>query len=350
MQPLPRPLELVFRTFSSTSIEHKRSVADEFAGDGVLAVIGARDFTYGSVRLAETHHIPVIDVNAVPRTIFERTDPWLFTIRAAQDLVYLAYVGWAQQQGLLDGRRIGVFSDRYTATSTRAVLDRLAALGHRPAVHVESDGVGVGSAHDLEAARHFHDAGVDVVLPFVSGSSLARLLRALAELEHHAVVVDLETGEHATDVSGSVMPAALYEGTQALVMSRVGEVAAGRPLDATAERAVVAVESATGRAIARSGRDSSGELSNILLVADLVAVLCTALRKRRRGHRTRVARRRDRTDRLDAERQRWPPHVPARRALGMPGSTSDRMAGRAVARRVRLPADRHLDDVTASAD
>lgn len=271
------PLELVFRTFSSTSIEHKRSVADEFAADGVLAVIGARDFTYGSVRLAETHHVPVIDVNAVPRTIFERTDPWLFTIRAAQDLVYLAYVGWAHQVGLLDGRRIGVFSDRYTATSMRAALDRLAALGHRPAVHVESDGVGVGSAHDLAAARRFHDAGVDLVLPFVSGSSLARLLRALAELEHHAVVVDLETGEHATDVSGSVMPAALYEGTQALVMSRVGEVAAGQPLDAIAERAVVAVESATGRAIARSGRDSSGELSNILLVADLVAVLCTAL-------------------------------------------------------------------------
>jgi hypothetical protein len=273
------PIEPVFRTFSSTSIDHKRSVADEFAGEGVLAVIGARDFTYGSVRLAETHHIPVIDVNAVPRTIFRRTDPWLFTIRAAQDLVYLAYVGWAHQEGLLDGRRLGVFSDCYTATSTRAVLDRLAVLGHRPAVHVESDGVGVGSAHDLEAARRFHEAGVDVVLPFVSGSSLARLLRALAELEHHAAVVDLETGEHATDVSGSVMPAALYEGTQALVMSRVGEVAAGQPLDAAAERAVVAVESATGRSIARSGRDSSGELSNILLVADLVAVLCTALCK-----------------------------------------------------------------------
>jgi hypothetical protein len=116
------------------------------------------------------------------------------------------------------------------------------------------------------------------VLPFVSGSSLARLLRALAELGHQVVVVDLETGEHATDVSGSVMPQALYEGTHALVMSRVGEVAAGRPFDATAERAVAAVESKTDRTIARSGRETSGELSNILLAADLVAVLCSALR------------------------------------------------------------------------
>jgi hypothetical protein len=275
--PVP-PLDLRFRTFRSTSIEHKRSVADEFAADGVVAVIGARDFTYGSVRLAEMHRVPVIDVNAVPRTIFERTDPWLFTIRAAQDLVYLAYVGWAHGEGLLRGRRIGIFSDRYTATSTRGAIDRLTALGYAPAVHVESDGVGVGSAHDVDAAQRFQEAGVDVVLPFVSGSSLARLLRTLAKLDHHPAVVELETGEHATDVSGSVMPPALYEGTPALVMSRVGEVAAGRPLDAIAEGAVTAVESATGRTIARSGRMSSGELSNILLVADLVAVLCRALR------------------------------------------------------------------------
>lgn len=276
--PLPRPLELVFRRFSSTSIEHKREVADRFATDDVLAVIGARDFTYGSVRLAETHRIPVIDVNAVPRTVFARTDPYLFTVRAAQDLVYLAYVGWAHRRGLLAGRRIGVFSDRYTATSTSGALAKLAELGYEAVVHVESDGVGVGSDHDLEAARRFKEENIEVVMPFVSGSSLARLLRALAELDHHATVVDLETGEHATDVSGSVMPP-LYEGTQALVMSRVGEVAAGQSFDPVADRAVATVESAAGRTIARWGRDSSGELSNVLLVADLVGIVCTALRE-----------------------------------------------------------------------
>ena len=203
---LPRPIDLVFRKFSSTSIEHKREVADRFATDDVVAVIGARDFTFGSVRLAETHRIPVIDVNAVPRTIFARTDPYLFTIRAAQDLVYLAYVGWAHRRGILAGRRIGIFSDRYTATSTGHAVARLAELGYRPTVHIESDGVGVGSDHDVEAARRFRDSDVDLVMPFVSGSSMARLLRALADLGHRPTVVDLETGEHATDVSGSVMP------------------------------------------------------------------------------------------------------------------------------------------------
>ncbi len=107
------------------------------------------------------------------------------------------------------------------------------------------------------------------------------MLRAADAIGDPPRVVDLETGEHATDVSGSVMPPELYEGTPAIVMSRIGELAAGRPFDSGAERAVVAVERATGRSIARTGRESSGELSNILLVADLVAVLCSGLQARR---------------------------------------------------------------------
>jgi ABC-type branched-subunit amino acid transport system substrate-binding protein len=202
----------------------------------------------------------------------------MFTIRAAQDLVYLTYVDWAHSSGLLDGRRIGVFSDRYTATSSSIAIDRLTALGHAPVAHVPSDGVGVGSDHDVAAAERFRDAGVDVIVPFVSGSSMARMLRAADATGYRPRVVDLETGEHATDVSGSVMPAEIYEGTPALVMSRIGEVAAGRPLEPVAEQAVAAVERATGRTFARAGRATSGELSNILLVADLVAILCAALR------------------------------------------------------------------------
>ena len=102
----------------------------------------------------------------------------MFTIRSAQDLVYLTYVDWAHRSGLLDGRRIGVFSDRYTATSAAIAIDRLTELGHAPLAHVRSDGVGVGSEHGVEAAEHFRGAGVDVVVPFVSGSSMARMLPA----------------------------------------------------------------------------------------------------------------------------------------------------------------------------
>lgn len=274
-----RQVELYFRTFSSTEIEHKRAVADEFAAAEVLAVLGARDFTYGAVRLAETHGVPVIDVNAVPRTVFARTDPWMFTIRCAQDIVYLTYVEWAHRTGRLEGRRIGVFSDRYTATSAGVAMQRLTELGHRVAVHVSSDGVGVGSDHDQEVVRRFADGGVDLMMPFVSGSSLARALSSAADQNYHPVVLDLETGEHVTDVAGSVMPSSIYDGTRALAMSRVGEVAAGRALDPRARGALECVESATGVTLTPVGRACSGAVSNVLMVADLVEVLFLGLRR-----------------------------------------------------------------------
>lgn len=277
---LPPRLELglVFREFSSTSIEHKREVADEFAADDVLAVIGARDFTYGSVRLAEQHGVPVIDVNAVNRSILARTDPWLFTVRAAQDLVYLTYVEWAHRTRRLTGRRIGVFSDRYTAYSTGVALDRLRSLGYDVADHVTSDGVGVGSDHDREAAERFAAAGVDLVMPFVSGSSLARVLHWLDHLGRRPTILELETGEHVTDVSGSVMPEALYEGASAIAMSRVGEVAAGLQLAPAAAAALDRYEATTGTRLEPTGRESSGALSNLLMVTDVVAVLLAGLR------------------------------------------------------------------------
>lgn len=269
---------LVVREFSSIDVDDKRSVADAFADDGVVAVLGARDFTYGAVRVAETHRIPTIDVNAVPRTVFGRTDPWLFTIRGAQDLVYLAYARWAHDTGRLDGRRIGVFSDRYTATSTAGVVEALVLRGHRVAVHVDSDGVGVGSESDSFAAQAFAEGDVDLVMPFVSGSSLAAMLAAAERIGFAPTILDLETGEHATDVSGSAMPPAIYEGTSALVMTRVGELAAGIPLDPRADEAISAVEAASGVALDRTGRATSGVVSNILLVRDLTHLALEAMR------------------------------------------------------------------------
>ena len=276
-------IEFSFRTFDSTGTDDKRAVADQFADDDVLAVIGARDFTYGAVQLAEEHRIPVIDVNAVPRVLHDRTAPWLFTLRTAQDVIYTTFVRWAHRNGHLDGRRIGIFSDRFTRTSTDAAIAELTALGHAVTTHVQSDGAGVGSDHDLEAAQRFSADGVDTILPFVSGSSLVRMLGNAANMGFRPRILDLETGEHATDVTASLMPPDIYDGTHALVMNRVGEIAAGRPFDPLAEQSVADFERFTGRTVERTGRATSGELSNLLIARDLAALMLAGIRNA--GHR-----------------------------------------------------------------
>ncbi|HMG41354.1 MAG TPA: hypothetical protein VK611_08490 [Acidimicrobiales bacterium] len=271
-------VELVFRTFDAVDPDQKRAVARAFAADGVAAVLGARDFTYGAVALAERLGVPVLDVNAVPTPVHARCAPLLFTIRTAQDVLYRAFIRWAAARGAFDGSpRIGVFSDRYTETSTNAALAELERLGHHDVVRVRSDGLGYGSDDDVDAATRFRDEGVTVLLPFVSGSSLVELLGTSSALGHRPTVVDLETGEHATDVTASLMPPAIYDGTVALALNRVGESAAGRALTPRTEQALADHEAATGRRLDTSGRASSGELSNVLLTSDLVDLLLAAL-------------------------------------------------------------------------
>lgn len=278
--PHAADVELVVRRFDAVEPDHKRAVAAAFADDGVAAVVGARDFTYGAVALAERFGVPVIDVNAVPTPIHARCAPALFTIRAAQDVLYRSFIRWAYGRGTFDvGVRLGIFSDRYTETSTLAALDELTKVGCAGdrIVHLRSDGLGYGSEDDVSAAEAFRAAGVDVLLPFVSGSSLVELLRACAELGYRPTVADLETGEHTTDITASMMPPDLYDGTVALALNRVGEAAAGMALAPPTERALDDYETATGHRPALSGRASSGELSNLLLVADLVDLLLTAI-------------------------------------------------------------------------
>jgi hypothetical protein len=224
------------------------------------------------VALAERPQVPVIDVNALPTGGIDRCAPYLFTLRCAQDVLYRTFARWAHREQLL-GSRIGMFTDRYTRSSAEVARATLATLGHGILVHVDSDGLGYGSDQDEVAVERFRAADVDTVLPFVSGSSLVELLRAADACGYAPRVVDLETGEHTADVTGSLMPAALYDGTRALATNRVGEAVTNGRLDPVPEAAVAAYERASGTSIPRWGRTTSGALSNILLTADLVSLL-----------------------------------------------------------------------------
>lgn len=278
LAPVAEELALVPRGFSVIDTDEKRAAADAFASDGVVAVIGARDFTYGAVRLAESHGIPVIDVNAVPSSVLERTAPWMFTLRAAQDVLYRSFVGWAHRRGLFDGRAIGVFSDRFTSESAAQAVAALTSLGHAVATSVDSDGAGVGSDRDRHAAERFQADGVDVVIPFVSGSSLIDFLEACVEIGYRPRIVDLETGEHTTDITAHLLPSALYDGTRALAMSRVGEIPAGREMASESRQALEDYAMYTGRRLDPVAAATSGEVSNLLLVSDLVRLLLHGMR------------------------------------------------------------------------
>jgi len=74
------------------------------------------------------------------------------------------------------------------------------------------------------------------------------------------------------------LPPELYDGTLALTMSRVGDLAAGRPLSAETGAALEAYERWSGRPAATVATMTSGEWSNVLITSDLVTLLVEGLR------------------------------------------------------------------------
>jgi hypothetical protein len=274
-----RDLRLVFASYRSNQEGEKVAVARRFVEEeGVFAVLGGRDFTEGARSLAASG-VPVVDVNAVPAAILDNAAPWLFTLRAAQDILYQSFVGWAERGGHFTGRAIGVFCDRLTRQSSAAAVAELRRLGHDVRTVIDSEGTGAGSEQDESAPVRFAADGVDLVLGFVGGSSWINTLRTSAAIGYRPHLVDLETGEHTNDVTARYFPPELYDGTLAMTMSRVGDAAAGRPLASATERALATYEAWSGRTLARTAPVTSGELSNVLISSDLVTVLVEGLRR-----------------------------------------------------------------------
>jgi hypothetical protein len=267
-----------FASYASNDVDGKVEAARELAASGPVAILGGRDFSDGARWIAANTSIPVIDVNALPNASLTAAGPALFTLRTAQDVLYRAAARWADTNGWLAGRRIGVFSDRLTEQSAEAAGEELRRLGHEVAVWIRSDGTGVGSDADESAVPTFADAGVDVVFPFVGGSSWIATLRHAADAGYRPHIVELETGEHTNDVAARRFPAELYDGTVAMTMSRSGEVAGGFPLGTETQRCLDAFERATGRRLDPAGPAVSGELSNALLGWDLTLLLVEGLR------------------------------------------------------------------------
>ncbi len=273
-----RDVHLAFRSYRTNQPGEKWAAARALVDDGALAVLGGRDFTEGACWLADAG-VPVIDVNAVPATTLARAAPWMFTLRPAQDRWYRAFVAWADREGHLAGRAIGVFCDRLTRQAGAAAVDDLRVRGHDVRMVLDSEGVGVGSEHDEDAPARFEAAGVDLVLGFVGGSSWINTLRACAARGYRPALVDLETGEHTNDVTARFHPPDVYDGTVALTFSRVGDVAAGWPLAPTTEAAIADYERFTGSTVAREAPVRSGEWSNLLITADVVTLLVAGLER-----------------------------------------------------------------------
>lgn len=269
-------IELVFRKYSIINTSDKLGVCTGFAqDDDVFAVVSGRDFTVGAECLASRFDIPTIDLMGASPSVYDRA-PRLFTIRPSEAEVLRAYVQWADGEGLFDGATVGIFWDTRSEEAVDAFKEAMAAAGHSIAVEVASDGEGIGSPQDQISVERFLAAGVDTAVLLVGTSSVSNFMHFAESQNYRPAYRSMEWASHIGDVASGSLPQEQYDGTLAMTVSRVGEIAAGLPVGAEAEACVSNYERFSGADIARSSPETA-EWAQILYTCDLMSVLLAGL-------------------------------------------------------------------------
>ena len=277
MLPDGLEIDLVFGKYNIISDNAKRGVCTSLAQDEeVFAVVGGRDFTVGAECLATRFDIPVIDTNSAPPSLYQRGAPWFFTLRADQASQLRSFAHWATTEGHLENKTIGLYYETRLDEAVPVLRDDLASFGHEVASEISTSGEGVGAPEDQIAVQRFIAAGVDLVIPIVGGSSSVNVFSFSESQGYRPTYIDLDYGEHTTDVAAKTMPAEQYDGTFAMTMTRAGEVAANGTPTPEAEECLNNYERYSGIEISRE-RAETGEYSNILLTCDLMSILLAGL-------------------------------------------------------------------------
>ena len=269
-------IELVFRKYSILRSNDKLGACTGFAqDDDVFAVVSGRDFTVGAECLAGRFDIPVIDLAGAPSSVYDRA-PRMFTIRPDEAEVLRAFVQWADTQALFDGATVGVFWDTRSEEAVEAFKEAMAAAGHSIAVEVASDGEGVGSPQDQIAAERFVGGGVDAAVLLVGTSSVLNFMSFAESQNYRPAYRSMEWASQIGDVASGSLPQEQYDGTLAMTVSRVGEIAAGIPPSAETQACISNYERFSGQDIARTSPETA-EWAQILYTCDLMSVLLAGL-------------------------------------------------------------------------
>lgn len=271
-------IELVYGKYNILNSDDKLGLCTRFAQDEeVFAVIAGRDFQVGAECLAARFGIPVIDSSGLADSVYQRTTPWLFTIRASESQVLDAFVAWADAMGALEGRRIGVFWDDRSEEAIDVFKEALAEIGQEVASDLPSDGEGIGSPQDQIVVPRFTADDVDLAVMLVSTSSVTNFLASAESQNYAPELLWLEWANQLTDVSTQAYPQALVDGTLAMTMSRLGSIAAGEPLPDIAVSCIENFETFSGEDVALVSPES-GKTNNTLFTCDLMSVLYEGLR------------------------------------------------------------------------
>lgn len=275
-----RDIELVYREFDIFSADEKIAACNGFVKDDqVFAVIAGRFFDQGAECVTERFRTPLITPNSAAATVYERSAPYYFTLRSPWERLFRNWVHWADVGGHLEGKSIGLFYESgVRGPVATGIRNELTARGYEITEEVEAEGAGIGSNQDQLAVQRFRQAGVDLVMLVVGGTSVINFTTFAESQRYRPTYIDTDYGEHTTDAAASALPPDQYDGTFAMTATRVGELAAGMPLSPATSKCVSDYREYSGRDVtpARGARETA-EYNNVLITCDMANVMLQGL-------------------------------------------------------------------------
>lgn len=272
-------IELVIRKFSVLESDEQLSVCQAFAEeDEVFAVLGSREFNAGAECLVSRYQIPVINTNPFPTASYDQIGPSLFTMRIDEGTITREFVAWATEQGLMEGKKIGLVVDPRSAETNEILKTAIEEAGFEIVSEVENDSSGVGGENDQVVAQRLQADGADLVLFTVGSTTVGNIMLASDSLGYTPDYLDWEVQSHLGDVASGSLSVEQYGGTRGLGTSRVGDSFDGE-VAPVSEECLANYEAFSGKTLDRqTAPRETGEFETVLMTCDLASVFVEGLR------------------------------------------------------------------------
>lgn len=269
-----RDIEFVYRKFDVLSSEDKIAACQELIEEEkAFAVIGDLFFNQGVDCVTQRFKTPLVTLNSEVTDAYTRGAPYLFTIRAAYERLFRNWIEWADANGHLKGKTIGLFYEDERKDAVEAGIKReLARRGYKIAAEISGSGAGIGSTQDQIAVQRFQQEDVDLAILVVGSSSMVNFTTFAESQRYRPTYIDTDYGEHINDVTASSYPDDQWDGTFAITTKRVGEIAAGMRLPDETTTCIRNFERFSGKRVPYRSPET-GQYGHILQSCDMANVM-----------------------------------------------------------------------------
>lgn len=255
-----RDIKPIYSRFNILSEDEQRATCETFGLDHtVFAVIAVHDFGPGNECTAREFKLPTFTSDGNAEATYARSAPYMFTMQMATDRMFRNYAAWAARDGLLTGKRIGIYysSDPAIAPVVKDnIIKPIKERGYNIVSEVQTSEPATGGPNDSVAVQRFSSDRVDTAILVVSAIAKTNFFNQAESQGFRPRYLENDAGFSTTDTATGTYPKDHFDGTPAFTGLRFGEPNSGVAEPAPARWCRAAIKKQTGNDIPHKGRDA----------------------------------------------------------------------------------------------